>query len=123
MRSNESMNAPFWEIWTPNNSAKSSSSTDKRSKSVGSSPPSKPWKLLDLIRRSNSEGKDSLVLVTSTNDDIVRVEFGEEEGSERGEFRKAAGIDHESRRKTQGGTEDGGRGSGGSRRRREEEGK
>ncbi|KAB1209171.1 hypothetical protein CJ030_MR6G015597 [Morella rubra] len=61
-------------IWTPNNSnsAKSSPSTCKKSNSTGtmssgassSSSASKRWRLLSLLRRSNSEGKDSFVFLT-----------------------------------------------------------
>ncbi|KAI9121681.1 hypothetical protein K1719_008714 [Acacia pycnantha] len=51
-------------VWTPN-SPKASPCRPKKSNSTGSSP--KRWKLLDLLRRSNSDGKDSPVFVTPTS--------------------------------------------------------
>ncbi|XP_054801517.1 uncharacterized protein LOC129305540 [Prosopis cineraria] len=53
-------------VWTPN-STKASPSRRKKSNSTGSPPPSKRWKLLDLLRRSNSAGKDSLAFLTPTS--------------------------------------------------------
>ncbi|XP_061363217.1 uncharacterized protein LOC133306843 [Gastrolobium bilobum] len=55
-------------VWTPN-SVKPSPDRCKKSNSTGSSS-TKRWKLLDLLRRSNSDGKESssLVLVTPSSD-------------------------------------------------------
>ncbi|CAI9777331.1 unnamed protein product [Fraxinus pennsylvanica] len=50
-------------VWRPKVS-KSSPSQCKKSKSTGSGSASKRWKFRDLLRRCNSEGKDSLVLLT-----------------------------------------------------------
>ncbi|KAI4348163.1 hypothetical protein L6164_008919 [Bauhinia variegata] len=54
-------------VWTPN-SAKASPNRCKKSNSTGSSS-FKRWKLLDLLRRSNSDGKnrDSLVFLTPSS--------------------------------------------------------
>ncbi|WVZ14204.1 hypothetical protein V8G54_011770 [Vigna mungo] len=48
-------------VWTPKPSP--ASTPCRKSKSTGSSS-SKRWKLLDLLRRSNSEGKESAVFLT-----------------------------------------------------------
>lgn len=53
-------------VWTPK-SATASPSTCKKSKSTGSSSSSKRWKLLNLMRRSNSDGKDSFVFLTPSS--------------------------------------------------------
>ncbi|XP_028778620.1 uncharacterized protein LOC114735121 [Neltuma alba] len=53
-------------VWTPN-SAKASPSRHKKSNSTGSPLSSKRWKLLDLLRRSNSDGKDSFVFASPTS--------------------------------------------------------
>lgn len=54
-------------VWTPK-SPQASPSRCKKSNSTGSSSSpsssSKRWKLLDLLRRSNSEGKDTFVFLT-----------------------------------------------------------
>ncbi|KAK4282409.1 hypothetical protein QN277_013791 [Acacia crassicarpa] len=51
-------------VWTPK-SAQASPSRCEKSKSTGtSSSSSKRWKLLDLLRRSNSDGKESFVFLT-----------------------------------------------------------
>lgn len=47
-------------VWKP----KSSPSQCKKSKSTGSGSASKRWKFRDLVRRCNSEGKDSFVFLT-----------------------------------------------------------
>ncbi|KAG6716007.1 hypothetical protein I3843_04G024600 [Carya illinoinensis] len=65
-------------IWTPNNnsnnnSAKASPSIKcKKSSSTGtgSSSASKRWRLLSLLRRCNSEGKDRLVFLTPKKEEI-----------------------------------------------------
>ncbi|KAF3444653.1 hypothetical protein FNV43_RR14346 [Rhamnella rubrinervis] len=49
-------------VWTPRRSAPESPAQCKKSKSTGSS--SKRWRLRDLLRRSNSDGKDSFVFLT-----------------------------------------------------------
>ncbi|XP_054780408.1 uncharacterized protein LOC129288076 [Prosopis cineraria] len=51
-------------VWTPK-TAKASPSRCEKSNSTGtSSSSSKKWKLLDLLRRSNSDGKESFVFLT-----------------------------------------------------------
>lgn len=52
-------------VWTPK-SAKPSPGRCKKSNSTGSSS-SKKWKLLDLLRRSHSDGKDSFVFLTPSS--------------------------------------------------------
>ncbi|KAF7819579.1 uncharacterized protein G2W53_025034 [Senna tora] len=52
-------------VWTPK-STKASPGRCKKSNSTGSSS-SKKWKLLDLLRRSNSDGKDSFVFLTPSS--------------------------------------------------------
>lgn len=54
-------------VWAPNNnnSVKNSPSLSKKSNSTGSL--SKRWKLLNLLKRSNSEGKDAFVFLTPSN--------------------------------------------------------
>ena len=59
-------------VWTPQNSSNSNSSSAKaspskckKSKSTGTaSSSSKRWRFMNLLRRSNSEGKDSFVFLT-----------------------------------------------------------
>ncbi|KAK7339465.1 hypothetical protein VNO77_20136 [Canavalia gladiata] len=53
-------------VWTPN-SPQASPSKCKKSNSTGSSS-SKKWKLLDLLRRSNSEGKESFMFLTASSE-------------------------------------------------------
>lgn len=50
-------------VWTPNSPIR-----QKKSNSTGSpsAPPSRRWKLLDLLRRSGSDGKESIVMVAPT---------------------------------------------------------
>ena len=57
----EGIPAGTYCVWTPN-SPQASPSRCKKSNSTGSSSP-KRWKLLDLLRRSNSAGKESLVIL------------------------------------------------------------
>lgn len=52
-------------VWTPK-SAKATPGRCKKSNSTGSSS-SKKWKLLDLLRRSNSDGKESFVFLTPSS--------------------------------------------------------
>lgn len=70
-------------IWTPNNnsnnnSAKASPSNIKCKKSsstgTGSSSASKRWRLLSLLRRCNSEGKETLVFLTPKKEEIIKAE-------------------------------------------------
>ncbi|KAK7316447.1 hypothetical protein VNO77_35486 [Canavalia gladiata] len=61
----EAIPAGTYCVWTPK-PAKPSPSRCKKSKSTGSSS-SKRWKLLDLLRRSNSEGKESFVFLTPSS--------------------------------------------------------
>ncbi|MED6188094.1 hypothetical protein PIB30_082715 [Stylosanthes scabra] len=51
-------------VWTPN-SPQASPSRCKKSNSTGSSSSSKRWKLLNFLRRSNSDGKESLVFLAA----------------------------------------------------------
>ncbi|CAJ1781214.1 unnamed protein product [Sphenostylis stenocarpa] len=55
----EGIPAGTYCVWTPNSPSKC-----KKSNSTGSS--SKKWKLLDLLRRSNSEGKESFLFLTAS---------------------------------------------------------
>lgn len=66
-------------VWTPNNnnSAKASPSQCKKSNSTGtkttgssSSAASKRWRLSNLLRRSNSEGKEAFVFLTPKKEEI-----------------------------------------------------
>ncbi|TKY63238.1 hypothetical protein E2542_SST13107 [Spatholobus suberectus] len=59
----EGVPAGTYCVWTPN-SPQASPGKCKKSNSTGSSS-SRKWKLLDLLRRSNSEGKESLAFLTS----------------------------------------------------------
>ncbi|KAL1538567.1 hypothetical protein AAHA92_27295 [Salvia divinorum] len=63
----ESVPAGTYCVWRPKASDLPSPSRCKKSKSTGSA--SKRWKFRDLMRRSNSEGKDSLVFLTPKNRD------------------------------------------------------
>ncbi|KAK7381401.1 hypothetical protein VNO78_34063 [Psophocarpus tetragonolobus] len=51
-------------VWTPKK-ASPAATPCRKSRSTGSS--SKRWKLLDLLRRSNSEGKESVVFLTPSS--------------------------------------------------------
>ncbi|KAG5027794.1 hypothetical protein HKD37_05G011910 [Glycine soja] len=53
-------------VWTPRKAPPVPASPCRKSKSTGSSL-SKRWKLLDLLRRSNSEGKESVVFLTPSS--------------------------------------------------------
>ncbi|KAK7373245.1 hypothetical protein VNO80_06644 [Phaseolus coccineus] len=57
----EGVPAETYCVWTPNSPRKC-----KKSNSTGSS--SKKWKLLDLLRRSNSEGKESFLFLTTASE-------------------------------------------------------
>ncbi|XP_061375442.1 uncharacterized protein LOC133317603 [Gastrolobium bilobum] len=59
----EGVPAGTYCVWTPN-SPQASPNRCKKSNSTGSSSTSKRWKLLDLLRRSNSDRKDSFVFLT-----------------------------------------------------------
>ncbi|XP_057771084.1 uncharacterized protein LOC130990874 [Salvia miltiorrhiza] len=61
----ESVPAGTYCVWRPKASDLRSPSRCKKSKSTGSA--SKRWKFRDLMRRSNSDGKDSLVFLTPKN--------------------------------------------------------
>ncbi|KAG8384830.1 hypothetical protein BUALT_Bualt04G0159100 [Buddleja alternifolia] len=61
----ESVPAGTYCVWRPKAAAPPSPSQCEKSKSTGSA--SKRWKFRDLLRRSNSEGKDSFVLLTPKN--------------------------------------------------------
>ena len=53
-------------VWTPRKASPAPATPCRKSKSTGSSS-SKRWKLLDLLRRSNSEGKESVVFLTPSS--------------------------------------------------------
>lgn len=57
----EGVPAATYCVWTPNSRRKC-----KKSNSTGSS--SKKWKLFDLLRRSNSEGKESYLFLTAASE-------------------------------------------------------
>jgi len=57
----EGVPAETFCVWTPNSPRKC-----KKSNSTGSC--SKKWKLLDLLRRSNSEGKESFLFLTAASE-------------------------------------------------------
>ncbi|KAE9605122.1 hypothetical protein Lal_00042991 [Lupinus albus] len=59
----ERLSAQTYCVWS-RNSSQASPNICQKSNSTGSSS-LKPWKLLDFLRRSNSEGKGSFMLVTS----------------------------------------------------------
>ncbi|XP_061352932.1 uncharacterized protein LOC133297751 [Gastrolobium bilobum] len=59
----EGVQAGTYCVWTPN-SPQASPNRCKKSNSTGSSSTSKRWKLLDLLRRSNSDRKESFVFLT-----------------------------------------------------------
>ncbi|KAL9157547.1 hypothetical protein ABFS82_08G011400 [Erythranthe guttata] len=61
----ESVPAGTYCVWRPKAAEQPSPSHCKKSKSTGSA--SKRWKFRDLLRRSNSEGKDSFVFLTPKN--------------------------------------------------------
>ncbi|KAG6395948.1 hypothetical protein SASPL_142082 [Salvia splendens] len=61
----ESVPAGTYCVWRPKASDLPSPSRCKKSKSTGSA--SKRWKFRDLMRRSNSDGGDSLVFLTPKN--------------------------------------------------------
>lgn len=73
-------------VWTPKNIESSPNRWCKKSSSTGSA--SKRWKLRDLLRRSNSEGKDSFVFLTPKNNE--KVEASKQKRSS-GEVVKVAG--------------------------------
>ncbi|KAK6928341.1 Protein of unknown function DUF1645, plant [Dillenia turbinata] len=52
-------------VWTPKSSVQPSPARCNKSNSTGSR--SKRWRFLDLLRRSNSDGKDSFVFLTPSN--------------------------------------------------------
>lgn len=61
-------------VWIPA-SARASPSSCRKSKSAGSSSPSnKKWKLLDLLRRSNSDGKDNFVFLSPSTSNNKKVQ-------------------------------------------------
>ncbi|KAI3452433.1 hypothetical protein Pfo_009097 [Paulownia fortunei] len=61
----ENIPAGTYCVWRPKAADQPSPSRCKKSKSTGSV--SKRWKFRDLLRRSNSEGKDSFVFLTPKN--------------------------------------------------------
>ncbi|KAL8471339.1 hypothetical protein ACS0TY_028216 [Phlomoides rotata] len=71
-------------VWRPNAAGQASPSRCKKSRSAGSG--SKQWKLRDLLRRSNSEGKDSFVFLAPRNrEEKIAVEV-----SKKGKGKEAA---------------------------------
>ncbi|XP_075507951.1 uncharacterized protein LOC142544800 [Primulina tabacum] len=66
----ESIPAGTYCVWRPKVPETPSPSRCKKSKSTGSA--SKRWKLPEFLRRSNSEGKDSLVFMTPKHRDEKR---------------------------------------------------
>lgn len=61
----EQVPAGTYCVWTPKRAVPESPRQCKKSKSTGSSSsPSKRWRLRDLLRRCNSDGKDSFVFLT-----------------------------------------------------------
>lgn len=61
----EQVPAGTYCVWTPKRAVPESPGQCKKSKSTGSSSsPSKRWRLRDLLRRCNSDGKDSFVFLT-----------------------------------------------------------
>ncbi|KAK7271673.1 hypothetical protein RJT34_27764 [Clitoria ternatea] len=76
-------------VWTPK-PVEAPASRCKKSKSTGSSS-SRRWKLLDLLRRSNSEGKESFVFLTpSASSSSVGLGSGKKKGA-RGENSNGGG--------------------------------
>ncbi|KAK7293338.1 hypothetical protein RJT34_16201 [Clitoria ternatea] len=63
-------------VWTPN-SPQASPSRCKKSNSTGSSS-AKKWKLLDLLRRSNSERKEAPMLVTAVPEKRMKDQWSNE---------------------------------------------
>lgn len=63
----ESVPTGTYCVWRPKASDQPSPNRCKKSKSTGSA--SKRWKFRDLLRRSNSDGKDSLVFLTPKSRD------------------------------------------------------
>lgn len=61
----ENIPAGTYCVWRPKAADQPSPSRCKKSRSTGST--SKRWKFSDLLRRSNSEGKDSFVFLTPKN--------------------------------------------------------
>ncbi|KAJ7974575.1 DUF1645 family protein [Quillaja saponaria] len=76
-------------VWTPS-SSQASPSRCKKSKSTGSSS-SKRWKLLDLLRRSNSDGKDSFVFLTPSSSSRTNSMDKKEEKRENSKERRSSG--------------------------------
>ncbi|KAL8097774.1 uncharacterized protein LOC141682850 [Apium graveolens] len=76
-------------IWRPKNDVESSPATCKKSKSTGSA--SKRFRIRDLIKRSNSEGKtSSLVFLTPKKDKIVDEKLRLDSGKSAGKMRTPA---------------------------------
>ncbi|KAL0377424.1 UNVERIFIED_CONTAM: hypothetical protein Sradi_3047900 [Sesamum radiatum] len=61
----ENIPAGTYCVWRPKAAEQPSPSRCNKSKSTGSG--SKRWKIRDLLRRSNSDGKDSFVFLTPKN--------------------------------------------------------
>ncbi|XP_027359367.1 uncharacterized protein LOC113868016, partial [Abrus precatorius] len=74
----EAIPAGTYCVWTPK-PVESSPNRCKKSKSTGSSS-SKRWKLLNLLRRSNSEGKESFVFLTPSSSSVSGFNRGKKRG-------------------------------------------
>ncbi|CAI9111207.1 OLC1v1011378C1 [Oldenlandia corymbosa var. corymbosa] len=75
-------------VWRPKKFEPSPASLGKKSNSAGSGSGSKRWKFLNLLRRSNSEGKDTYVFFTPKNRE-VKSGSGRDESHRSGEIVKS----------------------------------
>ncbi|KAJ7970839.1 DUF1645 family protein [Quillaja saponaria] len=77
-------------VWTPN-SPQASPTRCKKSNSTGSSS-SKRWKLLDLLRRSNSDGKDSFIFLARPSSSRTNSLNKKEKKGEKSKEMRSSGI-------------------------------
>lgn len=88
-------------VWTPKRSVPESPGQCKKSKSTGSS--SKRWRLRDLLRRCNSDGKDSFVFLTPLSGSKKVEEKVAEKLNNKEKESSSSGADHKAVKKIAGG--------------------